>query len=865
MRKLRCEGIFTHREYDVVTEHPPYYVIYKKSSGGVYEASDHFNGVTALIKGRKGDYGQRKAKVMSDFLHKVYRHGEGHHGKGHHGECPPRGARTATHPAKTTTKERHISQLMKNTNPLYIRSDSLEDIYRGCYFPPRDSPKGAGPLKLDKRCLSHNYVLLDWDDESRLEGPSHEGEATECRIGSGDDGSREEDPSRDEKDIWGFMHISGVDLLETHFEEHLRELYHERLRKKDKGVAVLLSFLLHQRVVRNLRVKSMTEMHIAKKGMSSGQSPKNKDQLKKGRGLTKEVLTLSFDMHARNNHCVDHLSFLMDKFHCEDVTNGTFFTNSFLSKQMYAHSRRLKEEVRYENVTLVEGLKRGVFLLSYLFSQMGRANRLVSSDTSYGGARRSYTIGVEDRVVYMPTLFRDHLYFPSDYVIYWEDSNHLARQRTVDNVTVEKKFKGEGMKRGCRVTVRVACDGAACGEATCRAPPLRDCSAIVLDLHPNGVVLDKERLSSPHLTASFADIESYKGGSPHTVTKYRVWLSDGRPSSGGLTQGGGEYERKDSIGDLPGVVPLTVAGEDTTGQDTAGEDTTRGSSHQPCSAFSFDLLIGSRYVAPCEGGKQFKRGTAKGEVHMSGGEEAAPTYQDNLCTDYDAVVLSNAKVFLKCGGDAKKESPTTHHHARNATLYADVTHVYINGGEDMLSVHTRDFFLFLSEVSFVQVLSPRWVDDTQGRNKRRGNPQWGNAQRGNVQRGGDGQSGEGGRREDPPESLPTYSESAHCLSGYSLARTINSENIINRRIIYNEVLAGGPSWQHVAAANDVEMLRWPPLRDILTGGTDYYVDVVYVHSVPRGADSYLHVLYVSVLTSALVVLCTFVLARRFSQ
>ncbi|ANQ07449.1 Uncharacterized protein PCOAH_00015730 [Plasmodium coatneyi] len=821
MKKLRCEGIFTHREYDVVTDQPPYYIIYKKSSGGVYEASEHFNGLTALIKGRRENYRKSKEKVMRHFLHKVYQH---------------RG-RKAFHPG-STTKERHIVQLMKNANPLYVRSDTLEHTYRGCSFPLSHFPKG-GLLKVNKHCLSHNYVLLDWDDESRLEGGHphhpHEGKPLEWKSKTSSLNREKDPPHVGGEDIWGIIYLSRVDLLETNFEDHLKELYHERLRRKDKRVAVLLSFLLHHRVVRNLCVKSMTVMKV-EKGVSSGENHRQKDELK--RGLTKEVFTVSLEMHARNNNCVDHLSFLLDKFHCEDVKGGTFFTNSFLNKTIYAHSRRLKEEVRYENVTYVEGLKRGVFLLSYLFSQMGRADRLINSNTSYEKARRSYTIGVEDRVVYMPTLFRDHLYLASDYVMYKEGANQLVCQRKVANLIIEKEFKGEGMKRDCRVTVRVVCD-----EAAWDASILRNCSAIVLDLHPNGVVLDKERLAIPHMTASFADIETYKSVSPPAVTKYRVSLSQGGPSSGGFTLGGFATETlspEKGQGDAPNVVTLPTTGEDTT---------TKGSSHQQCAAFSFDVQIGSRYFAPCDKGEQLKRSISKKGVHFTG-VKTPPTSGDNTCTDYDAVMLSNAKVFLKCTDG--EESSTTSHHRRNATLYADATHVYFNGGDDMLSVHTRDFFLFLSEVSFVQVLSPRRVDHAERGNAQQDNTQQDNVQPGNAQPSGGGPSRIGRKREEPPETLATY----------SLARTINSERIMSKRIIYNEVLKGDPPWQHVAAANDVEMLRWPPPNgDASEGGADYYVDVVYVYSVPRGADSYLYVLCVSALTSVVVVLCTFVLAR----
>ncbi|GAB65906.1 hypothetical protein PCYB_074080, partial [Plasmodium cynomolgi strain B] len=860
MKKLRCEGIFTHREYDVVTDQPPYYIIYKRSSGGVYEASEHFNGLTAIIKGKRKNYGERKAQVMSDFLHKVYRGG------------------TATPPGKkTTTKERHIAQLMKNTNPLYVRSDSLEHIYRGCSFPYSYSPEG-GFLQVEKHCLSTPTRGSQVKQSNRLNRLSQVKQSNRLnRLSQVKQSNRLNRLSQvKQSNRPNRLSTKGRPTVKTgrkithqtrttHFEDHMRELFHERLRMKDKGVAVLLSFLYHHRVVRNLRVKSMIEMHI-ENGVPLGESPRHGEKLNKGRGFTKEVFTLSFDMHARNDKCVDYLSFFLNKFHCEDVNGDTFFTNSFLTNLMYVHSRRLKEEICYNNDTLVEGLNRGVLLLSYLFTQMGRTDRLVSRGTSIAKARRSYTIGVEDRVVYIPTLFRDHLYFPSDYIMYWEDSNQLERQRTVVNLTVEKQFKGEGMKRDCRVMVRVACDeaacdeaacdGAACDGAACGVSPLRDCTAIVMDLHPNGVVLDKERLASPHLTASFADIESYKCVAPHSVTKYRVSLSQGRPSFGGFTLGGlaqgtvsperegeGEYLSEASIGDLPGVVPLPTAGEDAAGEGTAG-----GSSHQPCAAFSFDIQISSRYVAPCERGEQLKRSTAKKGVHLSGGE-TPPTYGDNTCTDYDAVVLSNAKVFLNCGGDGK-ESPTTHHNERNATLYADARRVYIKGGEDMLSVHTRDFFFFLSEVSFVQVLSPRWEGDRQGSSAEGSNAQRSSVEGSDVQRGGDGRKGEG-----PPATL-----AANPLAAYSLARTINYESVMNKRIIYNEILSGVPPWQHVAVANDLEMLRWPPPSGHAPeGGADYYVDVVYVHSVPRGSDSYLHVMCVSVLTSALLVLCTFVL------
>ncbi|KJP86778.1 hypothetical protein AK88_03592 [Plasmodium fragile] len=804
MTKLRCEGIFTHSEYDVATDQPPYYIIYKRSSGGLYESSEHFNGLTALIKGRRENYGDRKAKVMSDFLHKVYRHGSYRRREG------------------GTKEKRHIAELMKNANPLYVSSDALEKIYHGCYFPPRHSfeKRGGGLLKVEKHCLSHNYVLLEWDDESRLlEGRfPHEGKSVNYKMKNNGE-EREEDAShKGEKDIWGFISISRVDLLEHHFEDHLRELYHVRLRMKDKRLAVLLSFFFHHGVVRNLRVNSMIAVHMEEKRVvhNLGESDMQKNNLKKGRGVTKEVFTVAFEMHARNNKCVDHLSFLLKKFHCEDVTEGTFFTNSFFNNMIYVYSRKLKEEVRYENVTFVEGLNRGVFLLSYLFFQMGRVDRLLSGGISYTRVRRSYTIGVEDRVVYMPALFRDHLYLAGDYVMYWEDTNQLVRHSTVANLTVEKQFKGEGMKRSCRTTVRVVCDEeAACGGAS----PLRNCSAIVLDLHPNGIVMDKERLVSPYMTASFADIEGYKSVSPASVTKYRVMsLSQGRLSSGATGARANAPEQE------------------------GGEDIRTGSSHQPCAAISFDVQICSRYVAPCGREKELKRSRAKEEVaRLSGEESPHPTYGDNTCTDYHAVLLSNAKVFLTCEGDAK-ETVSTHAHRWNATLYADATHVYFNGGEDMLSVHTRDFFLFLSEMSFVQVLSPLRGDHTQA----------GYQQRDHAQRGG------GDKRE---EGL------LETLATYSLARTINTQKIMNKRIIYDEVLAGVPPWQHVATANDVETLRWPPPLNgpPMEGAADYYVDLVYVHSVPHGADSYLYVLCVSVLTSVMLVLCTFVLARKFSQ
>ncbi|VTZ68554.1 conserved Plasmodium protein, unknown function [Plasmodium chabaudi chabaudi] len=225
--------------------------------------------------------------------------------------------------------------------------------------------------------------------------------------------------------------------------------------------------------------------------------------------------------------------------------------------------------------------------------------------------------------------------------------------------------------------------------------------------------------------------------------------------------------------------------------------------------FSYDIPIGTRYVSTCYS-DNIKYNTKENK---------------DLCKSYDAVLISNGKLFLNCDN---QNEPNTNMMKNNCSIYADVKNVYIYEEEDMISIHTLDYYIFMNEISFFP-LCYNSTKDMKNHNA----------------------------------DLSNYSDDID-IKNFIYARITNNE-INKKHKIFNfyKIYSNKKFDYDVIEINDLQELNTPTYFDIIYKKA-YYSDLAYVYSMPRGNANYYYILCISSFVSISLIIFTFYLCYKFA-
>ncbi|KEG01950.1 conserved Plasmodium protein, unknown function [Plasmodium vinckei vinckei] len=294
-------------------------------------------------------------------------------------------------------------------------------------------------------------------------------------------------------------------------------------------------------------------------------------------------------------------------------------------------------------------------------------------------------------------------------------------------------------------------------------PNTDTCKAIVVEMFSNNIIVDPEKVKGIDVT--FTNTENHKDKSVHIISKYyHKKLSNNF-----------EEEKKNYL-----------------------------------TRFSYDIPIDTRYVSTCYS-DNIKYNTKE---------------NNNLCKNYDVVLISNGKLFLSC--DSQNETNTNMIKNNNFSIYADVKNVYIYEEEDIISIHTLDYYIFMNEISFYSLC---YNSDKDMKNHK--------------------------------VDQSNYSDDLN-IKNFIYARTPNSEINKKQKIFNFYKIHSNKKFDYDAIEiNNLQKINTPTYFDIIYK-KPYYLDVAYVYSIPRGNANYYYILCISSFVSISLIIFTFYLCYKFS-
>ncbi|SBT71113.1 conserved Plasmodium protein, unknown function [Plasmodium malariae] len=924
VKKLECQGIFIYNERTevknerekeyLISDRIPYFIIYKSESGGIYNSNEHFNGLSIFLKEKVKNYEQGKEKVFTNFLYKIYYSSEVFSPQYY--EVYTNGdlftsvsSRQKENMMKLKKErenkfiERHIFVLKKNMNSLYVSSTSFDKLYEDCSFVDltgmhilkgriingTGSSNGAYRMdgqrrasgKINKNCLSHKYILLEWLNESNLIVSNITlSKLTDNRKylyeGKKDKAGAIYTEKEDEQYIWVFMYISKTDLMKAFFDYHLKLFFLRIVKRKNDNISMLFKFFLANNIIRNVFVKSFTE----KREYNTNEKEKmrgKKNIYTSSSFNTKYVFHISFNMYTRNYKSVECLSFFFSKFHCYDKQNKNFFMNSFVNNTLYSYLEDTEEEVQYENNTYTNGMEKNLLLLAYIYSSVSsinkeNCNKCVKRKINFS----FFNYDIEN----FPLLFQDHLYSQEDFIIYKEKENKIISKKSIFNVLVHKEITSEGINKNAKTNVVVQMEK---NSPIRNMSFLNNCKIVMIDLYSNNIIIDKEKVRNK-LKLTFSDVENCKDKSSHIIAKYDggnlinnvnhlhvfhrlyVRLSLHMSDIAHHYRCNSVNEEKASF-DAPWKKEYIQYGSGQNGYIATGGDTDeeeediKGSrtrrnrrkyTNYLCGehfAFSYDTLLSGRYVTPCHGEYL--------ELDMKNDSE----YE---CTDYDIVSISNAKPFLNCMHDKDNPIDKEAYKHGNFTIYADEQTVYIRDIENIVATHTADFYIYLQENAFYSLIYPKNAEIKKQTNNNDLDSMK-NTPFEKKKRKKKKEKKEKEEEEDEPQPNDGHTSETDIslLKNFIYVKTINYCGKKHKIVNYNKIHANEKFKYNVLEANDIQKLNIPIYYSLLCT-QKHYSDVIYVYSFPRGNDSYQFILYLSSLTSAFLILFTFYLSYKFA-
>ncbi|ETW49315.1 hypothetical protein PFMALIP_02634 [Plasmodium falciparum MaliPS096_E11] len=240
----------------------------------------------------------------------------------------------------------------------------------------------------------------------------------------------------------------------------------------------------------------------------------------------------------------------------------------------------------------------------------------------------------------------------------------------------------------------------------------------------------------------------------------------------------------------------------------------------------YNILLQNRYVIPC-----LKKKKKNPNINTQKKNYYKNIYdKDILCADYDTYEFSDGKIFINCTeeDEKKKKNSKNSKNGMNKNMwnnindkdkedikiYADKKNVYIhkNYEDDMLSIHTYDFYTYLNEISF-----PFFFDEEK-----------------NVHT--DDMYNETFLNNKQENDYNTYTYDTI----YDVKLVNNFIYIPNTRItegnynifnIYN-VYNKNKILHNVIKVNDMQKINYPIYYNLYYT-KDYFIDTTYIYSIPR--------------------------------
>ncbi|CRG99547.1 conserved Plasmodium protein, unknown function [Plasmodium relictum] len=827
VKKLECQGIYIYKEKKKKKDfffEKPHFAIYKHEDSGIYNSNENFNGLSIFIKQKIKNYQKDKKKVFDNFLCRIY---YSDHSSSICEEMLLNGNKKIEKNKKKKYFE-YISFLNRNIKGLYVNNKCFEKLYKNCSF----NINGY----INKNCLSHKYILFDWKSERDMKKWENHKNKNEI----------------ENKDVWSFIYISKTDLIKSLFAFHIKNFFLYTLKKKNERIYFLFNFFITNNILKDIYVISFIE-----KVDFDG---KTNEAFQEKDFTYKYVFNISFNIYLKNYKSIDNLSFFFSKFYCEDRKNKMFFMNSFLNNKIYIYSKGSNHSITYENNLYSNSVKKNIFLLSYIYSNI----RIRNKDEN---TKKDLFLNYD--IKNFPFLVHDNLYYVNDYIIYKEKSNEVISKKTISDVYVNKVVENEGFNKKTKTIINIH----TAKNNYDNFFFLKKCKIIVVDLYPNNIIIDKEQTDS-HLKFSFVDIEKYKDESSHIITKFenenlfrginytnimsnirnRLCLNLDNVMAyqcNRISQGKSidklyfhknnfsDYMRKDIYMQYREDISENNHNIIKKSYDEKQKNLNKMRNYLNCNGnnfiFSYETPLHSRYVAPCY--RDLKENT-------------------NFCTKYDIVIISNAKTFLMCIDNNKNRQnnklskiynynnySNEINNYNNFTIFSDSKNVYISKDENILTIHTKDFYIYLNEISFHSFFYRKEEE------KRKNDIKSYLEKKENYN--------EINKNEDENffyEDNVSFNDFV-----YVKAKHNKKYKIFNFNKIHND-----KKFPHnVIEASDVQKFDIPICYN-LYNSKKFNSDIIYIYSIPRGNENYMFILYISSLISFLIIIFTLYISYKFA-
>ncbi|SOV14506.1 conserved Plasmodium protein, unknown function [Plasmodium sp. gorilla clade G2] len=902
LKKVECEGILIYDDIINISKknkeeylegkkkkksrdifHIPYFIIYKNVNKNVFSSNEHYNGLSVFMKhniNTREKIEEEKINVLNNFLYKIYNTEE------YRKEINKYIKNNIQNDINL-----YISFLKKNKKALFLKSSLLESLYKNC----RSIHLKDNHYVINKNCLSHKYILFNWIDEDvffnkwndnmkRYDNSSSIYKSYKCPILS-------------------FIHIAKIDLIKASFPYFLKYFFLDVLKKKNEKAYNLFLFFMNNKIIKDVVINMFVDKRMEKNKYKYNDKAKDEEHKTykfKNHYYNKYVFNISFNIYIKNYKILDMLSHFFNKFVCYHKKNNIFLMNhnNNSNSNIYIYLKNKKQIIHHKNYIYNYGIEKNLYFIPYLFLSLYEEEEEKKKPVN---TFLFFNYRVEN-LLNVVEIFQIGMHGENDYFLYKGDDKNmdvninmmsfiLSRQEISSYDNSEKKYisdennniereqiymfknikkikeKKESYKNNSlnkNIKSNIIIDRIDINMKKKDSSFLK-CKMIIRDLYGNNIFIDREKKINNNIYCPFLNIENYKEDSSHFMTTYVYDIIFEDKNKINTTQGENiNTLYNNNNNNIKGKNMNTLYNKTIYNNNNIIKyliNSDRNNRIEDIKIYTYDYiniyyktLLQNRYVVPCLKKKKINN------VNIYKYNYYNNIYdKDMLCSEYDIYEFSDGKIYLNCSeqNDKNKNKNIINNNNNNIwnnindkdkediKIYADKKNVYIhkNYDNDMLSIYTYDFYLYLNEISFPSFF---FQEQKQFHTEHICNESFLNKQENDY-----------------------YHNSYNTIYDLKLVNnfiyipntniTEGNNHIFNIYNVYNK----NKILHNVLKVNYMEKMNYPIYYDLYYNTTDFYVNNTYIYSIPRGTDNINYIFYITTSTIFLLIFITFYIFYNF--
>ncbi|SOV76630.1 conserved Plasmodium protein, unknown function [Plasmodium sp. gorilla clade G3] len=617
----------------------------------------------------------------------------------------------------------------------------------------------------------------------------------------------------------------------------------------------------------------------------------------------KYIFNISFNIYIKNYKILDVLSLFFNKFVCYHKKNNMFLMNSMNNNKIYIYLKNKNKIINHKNYIYNYGMQKNLYFIPYLFSSLYEEeeekkihlstslffnytveNIMNVVDIFHIGMHvendyllyKGYNKGMDVNINMMRIkLSREDVSADKNnekkYIIDNNDNNDNNNNNNNDNNDNNNNNNDNNNVEGGEIYINRNINKRKENKVSDKNNTLNKniksnitierihiimnkkdsyylkCKIIILDLYGNHIFVDRERETNNNINVPFVNTENYKENSSHFMTTYvQDIIFDDKNKMNTRKKKNNNNNNNNMICNN-NIIKYLINNENT-----RKKEDIKIYRYNYINLY-YNTLLQNRYVIPCL--KKKKKETPNINIHKYNYYKNIYD-KDMLCADHDTYEFSDGKIYVNCTEEDDKNKKSKNIINNNMwnnindkdkediKIYADKKNVYIhkNHDDDMLSIHTYDFYLYLSEISFP---SSFFDEEKKFHNHHIYNETFLNKKKNDYNN----------------NSYDIIYDLKHVNNFIYIPNTRMTEgnnNIFNIYNVYNK----NKILHNIIKVNDMEKMDYPIYYNLYYT-KDYYMDTTYIYSIPRGTDNINYILCITICTILFLIIITFYMFYNF--